>query len=160
MAEPRRRGDDLVDAAGIPWSDAHQALWYKFVEEMDRTKVELIRAHEDMVQRHETNRHHPAFKEMFPDRQPQDIVIEVVDAASAISLFREDFDLLSDKALGTRKPDYLGGGRNEDGWDFKIDQMWQKFGNGTKLKVGIDWKDRVAVLIALIVIVLKQFGVI
>ena len=84
----RRRQDDLVDAAGVPWSEAHQALWYKFVEEMAHTRDELVEAHRQMVQDHETTRHHPGFKDMFPDRKPEDVVLEVVSAAATISAFR------------------------------------------------------------------------
>ena len=67
--------------------------------------------------------------------------------------------MLADKALGTRKTAFEGGGREDDGWDHKIQDLYAKLGNGSKLKVGVDWKDRAAVLIALTAMALKIYGV-
>ena len=77
---------------------------------------------------------------------------------ASVAQLVEDFAQLADKTLGTRKTELEGGGRNDDGWDHKIEDLYAKLGNGQRLSIGLDWKDRVAAIVAIAVMVAKLFG--
>ena len=68
------------------------------------------------------------------------------------------FPELANKALGTPKTELEGGGRNDDGWDHKIEDLYLKLGNGGKLRMNLDWKDRAAVIIAIALMAAKAIG--
>ncbi|TNF82063.1 MAG: hypothetical protein EP299_01705 [Acidobacteria bacterium] len=126
---PERREDDHIDpVTGIPLSAAHQAIY----EHLDDCKEELIEHHDKMLEefekKHIDDRHHPAMTDMFPGQTPEKIVRSLVDMSN-------DFNTLADTVLGTRRTPFEGGGRNDDGWDHKIEDLYAKLGNGQPVKI-------------------------
>jgi hypothetical protein len=128
MMTDRREDDQIDPITGIPLSAAHQAIY----AHLDDCKEELLEAHDQMLEefetRHVASRHHPAMTDMFPGETPEKIVRSLVDMSN-------DFNVLADVVLGTRKTKFEGGGRQEDGWDHKIEDLYQKLGNGQAIKV-------------------------
>ncbi len=108
------RQDDKVDKDGVPLSKAHKELYENF----DKSRREILAHIDRKIESHELD--------------------ENAAARAREALARIDLDAIGDAVLGTRKAEFLGGGRNKDGIVDKVDGLVKKVGNGTPAEMDTD----------------------